>query len=90
MYDPYVLFHYLDSEQGRASLEQIQSGTTIRILNNSNLSALKVPLYDAELMSKIGAQLKIKREGYLKNLNFLIDSYNTERKNLLDSLKEEM
>ena len=88
-YDPYVLFHYLDSEKGRISLEQIQSGTTIRILNNTNLMALRVPLYEIEKMQKIGSRLKEKREIFLKKQRSLIENYDTERKILLDLLKEE-
>lgn len=88
-YDPYVLFHYLDSKKGRASLEQIQSGTTIRILNNMNLMALGVPQYSVEKMQEIGSRLKEKREAFLKKQRLLIEDYDTERKILLDLLKEE-
>ncbi len=89
-YNPYVLFHYLDSEQGRAALERIQSGTTIRILNNTNLSALKVPRYQLEQMHRIGALLKAKRKAYFKEQKMLTENYNKEKSSLLDSLKEEL
>lgn len=89
MYDPYVLFHYLDSEQGRDSLERIQSGTTIRILNITNLSALNVPRFRLEHMKKIGALLKVKRESFLRAQKNLMENYCKEKNSLLNLLKEE-
>ena len=40
-------------------------------------------------MQKIGSQLKEKREIFLKKQRSLIENYDTERKILLDLLKEE-
>lgn len=90
VYDPYVLFYFLDSEQGRAYLESIQSGTTIRILNNTNLSTLMVPQYPFKKMSEIGVLLKEKREVFLKTQKTLIENYSKEKNNLLNSLKEDL
>lgn len=44
-YNPYILYEYLHSDKGRAALESIQSGTTIKVLNNTNLKKLPVPDY---------------------------------------------
>ena len=51
--------------------------------------ALRVPLYEIEKMQKIGSRLKEKREIFLKKQRSLIENYDTERKILLDLLKEE-
>ena len=57
-YDPYILFEYLNSGQGRIALERIQSGTTIRILSSASLERLKIPAYDLERMKSVGARLQ--------------------------------
>lgn len=88
-YHPYVLYEYLISEQGQQALERIQSGTTIRVLNNTNLNRLKVPLYDYELMCKVGEKLKKKQEQYEEERKRLKDTYLHDRKLLLELLKEE-
>lgn len=89
-YDPYVLFAYLNSGQGRIELERIQSGTTIRILNNANLKELKIPKYDQGLMERVGTRLKRKQEQFYKEQETLQKNYQNEKRMLLDLLKEEL
>ena len=88
-YDPYVLFEYLNSSQGMLELEKIQSGTTIRILNNTNLKTFQIPVYDKSLMEKIGSRLKRNRKIYFQKLKNLEEDYNKERNILNGLLKEE-
>ena len=88
-YDPYVLFEYLNSSQGMLELEKIQSGTTIRILNNTNLKSFQIPAYDINLMEKIGSRLKRNRKTYFQKLKNLEEDYNKERNILNGLLKEE-
>ncbi len=87
-YNSYVLFEYLNSEQGQIALDRIQSGTTIRILSNANLRELKVPEYSQELMHRVGEELKKKRTGFYRSLKELTDTYQKERSVLLEILKE--
>lgn len=55
-YSPYVLYEFLCSDEGRALLESIQTGTTIKVLNNKNLGKMNIPAY--ENVMSIGEKLK--------------------------------
>ena len=86
VYDPYVLFEYLTSEKGMKALESIQSGTTIRILNNTNMAKLKIPAYSMEMMHSVGRQLKYERRQYLRQMKEIAVQYEQERKILLEMI----
>ena len=86
-YHPYILYEFLKSEDGLKALESIQSGTTIRVLSNSNLEGLHVPMYDRNVMQQVGEQLKDKRKKYETEMKRLIDNYKTERKVLLELVR---
>lgn len=88
-YNAYVLLSYLDSKEGRMALEKIQSGTTIRILNNSNLSKLRVPKISLDRQEAIGRALKNGRENYWMERKRLEQSYTEETDHLIQLLKEE-
>ena len=83
-YHPYILFEFLTSEEGKRALESIQSGTTIRVLNNSNLEGLQVPIYNKDVMIKVGKKLKEKRKRYETELRQIVDNYIMERNVLLE------
>lgn len=89
VYDPYVLFAYLHSAEGSMALEKIQSGTTIRILNNSNLKKLKIPGFRTDVMREIGRELKEKKEIFITKQKELQEGYERDRAELLCRLKEE-
>ena len=84
VYHPYILYEFLTSEEGISALESIQSGTTIRILNNTNLERLQIPLYNPEIMNQVGNQLKEKRKKYETELRQIVENYQVERKILLE------
>lgn len=88
-YDPYVLFEYLDSKFGRIALERIQSGTTIRILNNRNLQELKIPEYRLERMRKVGMHLKENRKELFMAQQKLLKDYEREKRALLELIFKE-
>lgn len=85
-YDPYVLFEYLKSKQGRMALERIQSGTTIRILSNTSLGRLKIPRFDPEVMKSIGKKLKENQDAYYREEKLLTERFEKERQRLLNEL----
>lgn len=88
-YHPYILYEYLISEQGQQALERIQSGTTIRVLNNANLNRLKIPAYERQFMHRIGEKLKKKQIQYEEERMRLQKNYIRERRMLLELLKED-
>ena len=84
IYHPYILYEFLTSAEGRRALESIQSGATIRVLNNANLAELHVPKYDRQIMGQVGEQLKEKRIKYEMESKQLTHNYVTERNDLLE------
>ena len=86
-YDPYILFEYLNSGQGRIALERIQSGTTIRILSSASLERLKIPAYDLERMKSVGARLKENQLAFYREEEERKRRFWEERKRLLKELE---
>lgn len=82
---PYVLYEFLSSEEGRISLESIQTGTTIRVLNNTNLMKMMVPIYEEGQM--IGERLKEIYIQYQKELERATREFETDREEMLSILK---
>lgn len=86
-YHPHVLLEYLLSEKGMRTLESIQSGTTIRMLNNANLEKLEIPDYEWKTMNLVGERLKNERRKYIQETKRLTERYHAERKALLEMIK---
>lgn len=86
-YHPHVLLEYLLSEKGMRTLESIQSGTTIRMLNNANLEKLEIPVYEWKTMNLVGEHLKNERRKYIRETKRLMERYHAERKALLEMIK---
>lgn len=83
-YSPYVLYEFLQSEKGRNALECIQSGTTIKMFNNRNLTTLAVPFYENGI--EIGEQLRDIYQEYNKKKKEIQDCFETQRKQLLENI----
>lgn len=86
-YDPYVLLEYLNSKQGKIALERIQSGTTIRILSNTRLKALKVPEYEFARMKEIGKKLKANQWTFYEEKRKLEQQFLEKKSKLLKELE---
>ena len=84
-YSPYVLYEYLNSQKGRAVLESIQSGTTIKVLNNINLKKLPVPIY--ENVKEKGEQLKQIYQDYRMEERVVRRRFEERRSQLLEQLQ---
>lgn len=81
---PYVLYEFLNSEEGRISLESIQTGTTIKVLNNANLNKLKIPYFE---WFEEGKQLKDVYVRYWQEKKKLEYEFEHSRGNILEELK---
>ena len=84
-YSPYVLYEFLNSKEGRNVLNSIQSGTTIKVFNNTNLSRLPVP--DYENPGELQQQLKRIYQEYRMSVKEAESRFETERKKLLSNLQ---
>ena len=84
-YSPYVLYEFLNSKEGRNVLNSIQSGTTIKVFNNTNLSRLPVP--DYENPGELQQQLKRIYQEYRMSVKEAESRFETKRKKLLSNLQ---
>lgn len=84
-YSPYVLYEFLNSEEGRNALDSIQSGTTIKVFNNTNLSRLPVP--DYKNPEELQQQFKQIYQEYRTSVKEAKCRFETERKKLLCNLQ---
>lgn len=83
-YSPYVLYEFLNSQEGRAVLESIQSGTTIKVLNNTNLREMPIPAY--QNVKEKGEVLRQLYQDYRITMRKLQSDFETKRKKLLKEL----
>ncbi len=81
---PYVLYEYLSSQEGRIAMERIQTGTTVRVLSNTNLSQLRIPLNKNQM--EIGENLKNTYIKYWNETEKIQSEFDENRKNLLENL----
>lgn len=83
-YSPYVLYEFLQSEQGRTALECIQSGTTIKMFNNTNLKRLPIPYFEND--RETGEQLRNVYQEYRRKKKEIQSCFETQRKQLLEGI----
>ena len=86
-YSPYVLYEYLNSEEGQKALSLIQTGTTIRVLGSTNLERLMVPSFNSEKANQIGISLKNAALAYKQSMHSLTSNYQREKEGLFSQLK---
>lgn len=67
-YNPYVLYEFLQSEVGSRMLEGVQVGTTVKLLNPSQLYKINIPAFDIEFMNEIGEKIKNNKITYEKTI----------------------
>lgn len=84
-YSPYVLYEFLNSEEGRTVLDSIQTGTTIKVFNNTNLSRLRVP--DYKNARELQQQFKRIYQEYRIAVQEAESRFETKRQELLSELR---
>lgn len=67
-YNPYVLYEFLQSEVGSRMLEGVQVGTTVKLLNPSQLYKINIPAFDIDFMNEIGEKIKNNKITYEKTV----------------------
>lgn len=84
-YSSYVLYEFLTSRKGREALDSIQSGTTIKIYNKTNLSGLQIPYYeDAE---KLQEQFRQVYQEYRTSMKEIRRKFTSDRESLLKKIQ---
>lgn len=87
-YNPYVLLEFFQSEIGSRMIDSLQTGSTVKVLNNSQLERFEIPMFDIENMNMIGSKIKKARAEYeesLKAANKKFDESKNEYTQLLNS-----
>lgn len=85
-YNPYILLEYLKSDIGKRMLESLQTGTTVTLINNKQLSRLEVPVYSKEMMEETGQAIKANRKIYQERLNLAEKEYKEKQAQLMVEL----
>lgn len=85
-YNPYVLFEFLQSEIGMKMLEGLQTGTTIKLLNNAQLERLEVPTFDMDFLNQKGWEIKESKAQYERTIAKATKEFNEKREELIRSL----
>lgn len=87
-YNPYVLLEFFQSEIGSRMIDSLQTGSTVKVLNNSQLERFEIPMFDIENMNMIGSRIKRARaehEESIKAANKKFDESKNEYTQLLNS-----
>lgn len=86
-YHPYLIYEFLNSPEGRRTLERIQSGTTIRVLNPSSVKSIRLPAIEPASSMRYGEALKKNREDFDRSINSLTRQYEHHRQNILSKIQ---
>ena len=87
-YNPYVLLEFFQSEIGSRMIDSLQTGSTVKVLNNSQLERFEIPMFDIENMNMIGGKIKKARaehEESIQAANKKFDESKNEYTQLLNS-----
>ena len=85
-YNPYVLMEFFQSELGARMIDSLQTGTTVKVLNNSQLEKFEIPIFDIDNMNIIGEKIKnarIKYENSIQNAKRMFEGSKHEYTELL-------
>ncbi len=85
-YNPYILYEYLQSEMGTKMMEGLQTGTTIKLLNNSQLERLEVPIFKKGFMDEIGDEIKTNKIEYERKIEEANRTFDKKREKIFHSL----
>lgn len=85
-YNPYILYEYLQSEMGTQMMEGLQTGTTIKLLNNSQLERLEVPILKNSFMNEIGDDIKTNKIEYERKIEEANRTFDKKRHKIFDNL----
>ena len=67
-------------------LEGLQTGTTIKLLNNAQLERLEVPAFDMDFLNQKGWEIKENKARYERTIAEATKEFNKKREELIRSL----
>lgn len=85
-YSAYVLYEFMRSEVGTRMIEGLQTGTTIKLLNTSQLEKFEIPMFDIEFMNSIGHRIKENKIEYETKIEESTMIFEEHRQELMESL----
>ncbi len=81
-YNPYFLKFYLDSYEGQAQIQAMQSGATITSLNHSKLQELFVPNIDIEKQNRLADRITENENRYKSTIEHATEIYKQDTENI--------
>ena len=85
-YNPYVLFEFFQSEIGMKMVNGIHTGTTVKILNNSQLQNFEIPTFSIDEMNRLGEKIKNNRMEYIKSINEAKGKFEENKKSYVEKM----
>lgn len=85
-YNPYVLFEFFQSEIGMKMINGIHTGTTVKILNNSQLQNFEIPTFGIDEMNRLGEKIKNNRMEYIKSINKAKTKFEENKKSYVEKM----
>lgn len=85
-YNPYVLFEFFQSEIGMKMINGIHTGTTVKILNNSQLQSFEIPTFGIDEMNRLGEKIKNNRMEYIKSINEAKTKFEENKKSYVEKM----
>ena len=85
-YNPYVLFEFFQSEIGMKMINGIHTGTTVKILNNSQLQNFEIPTFGIDEMNRLGEKIKNNRMEYIKSINEAKTKFEENKKSYVEKM----
>lgn len=88
-YHPYVLYEFLTSGEGKKCLESIQTGSTIKVLNVTQLQKMRIPVYRTGSLYEYGEKLKENEIRYREEMGGLTAKYQKRKEELMKKVEQE-
>jgi len=68
-------------------LENVTTGSTIKVINASKLETIEIPDYDLKIVQSIGARIKKNEQTYYQKINDAKDQLDAENQKIMKELK---
>jgi type I restriction-modification system DNA methylase subunit len=88
-YNAHVLFEFLQGDIGKKMIEGLQTGTTIKLINTTQLARLEIPVFDIRFMNEIGEEIKRNRLEYEKSIEEANRKFKSNREKIDERLKQQ-
>ena len=86
-YNPYILKKYLESDVGGLVLDNITTGSAIKMINARKLGDIRIPDYDQKIIQQVGQSIAKNEETYQERLLEAKKKFDEEEVKIQKALK---